>query len=63
MRIAQINLGAIEIPPKSWGAIEKVIWNYKLELEKLGHTVDVVFPWELYDGNTLKYDIDRKSVV
>jgi autotransporter strand-loop-strand O-heptosyltransferase len=57
MRIAQINLGAIEIPPKSWGAIEKVIWNYKLQLEKLGHTVDVVFPWELYDGDTLKYDI------
>jgi autotransporter strand-loop-strand O-heptosyltransferase len=57
MKIAQINLGAIEIPPKSWGAIEKVIWNYKLELEKLGHQVDVVFPWELYDENGLKYDI------
>lgn len=57
MRIAQINLGAIEIPPKSWGAIEKVIWNYKLQLEKLGHTVDVVFPWELFDHNGLKYDI------
>jgi autotransporter strand-loop-strand O-heptosyltransferase len=58
MRIAQINLGTIEIPPKSWGAIEKVIWNYKLELEKLGHQVDIVFPWELYDNaGDLKYDI------
>lgn len=57
MRIAQINLGAIEIPPKSWGAIEKVIWNYKLQLEKLGHTVDVVFPWELWENGKLKYDI------
>jgi autotransporter strand-loop-strand O-heptosyltransferase len=58
MRIAQINLGTIEIPPKSWGAIEKVIWNYKLQLEKLGHFVDVVFPWELHDSNgNLKYDI------
>lgn len=57
MKIAQINLGAIEIPPKSWGAIEKVIWNYKLQLEKLGHTVDVVFPWQLFDNNGLKYDI------
>lgn len=57
MKIAQINLGAIEIPPKSWGAIEKVIWNYKIYLENLGHTVDVVFPWELYDGDKLKYDI------
>lgn len=57
MRIAQINLGTIEIPPKSWGAIEKVIWNYKLQLEKLGHTVDIVYPWQLYDENGLKYDI------
>lgn len=57
MRIAQINLGVIEIPPKSWGAIEKVIWNYKLQLEKLGHTVDVVFPWELHENGKLKYDI------
>jgi len=57
MKIAQINLGTIEIPPKGWGAIEKVIWNYKIELEKLGHTVDVVYPWELYDSNGLKYDI------
>jgi len=58
MRIAQINLGTIEIPPKSWGAIEKVIWNYKLQLEKLGHTVDVVFPWEVLDEHGKpKYDI------
>jgi len=57
MKIAQINLGLIEIPPKSWGAIEKVIWNYKLELEKLGNQVDIVYPWELYDGDKLKYDI------
>ena len=56
MKIAQINLGAIEIPPKSWGAIEKVIWNYKLQLEKLGHTVDVVFPWQLFDNNGLTMD-------
>lgn len=58
MKIAQINLGSIEIPPKSWGAIEKVIWNYKIQLEKLGHEVDIVFPWELYDEKgDLKYDI------
>jgi len=57
MKIAQINLGAIEIPPKSWGAIEKVIWNYKIQLEKLGHTVEIVFPWEIFDNGKLKYDI------
>jgi len=57
MNIAQINLGTIEIPPKSWGAIEKVIWNYKLQLEKMGHNVDIVYPWELHENGKLKYDI------
>jgi autotransporter strand-loop-strand O-heptosyltransferase len=57
MKIALINLGAIEIPPKSWGAIEKIMWNYKLQLEKLGHTVDIVFPWEIMENGKQKYDI------
>ena len=57
MKIALINLGTIEIPPKSWGAIEKVMWNYKLQLEKLGHTVDIVFPWEIMENGKQKYDI------
>ena len=57
MKIALINLGTIEIPPKSWGAIEKIIWNYKLQLEKLGHTVDIVFPWEIMENGKQKYDI------
>lgn len=57
MKIAQINLGLIEIPPKSWGAIEKVIWNYKLELEKMGHQCDIVYPWQLFADGKLQYDI------
>jgi len=36
MKITQITPGLIEIPPKGWGAIEKIIWNYNLELSKLG---------------------------
>ena len=31
----------MEIPPKGWGAVEILIWNHKLELEKLGHKVDI----------------------
>jgi autotransporter strand-loop-strand O-heptosyltransferase len=57
MKIALINLGLIEIPPKSWGAIEKVIWNYKLQLEKLGNVVDVVYPSETIENGQQKYDI------
>jgi len=43
--ILLVNPGVMEIPPKSWGAIEKVIWNYKIQLEKLGHNVDIDVPW------------------
>jgi len=57
MKIALINLGLIEIPPKSWGAIEKIIWNYKIQLEKLGHQVDIVYPNELVENGKQKYDI------
>ena len=47
MKICQVNPGLISIPPNGWGAVEKIIWNYKLGLEKLGHTVDIRFPDEI----------------
>ena len=44
LKILQVSPGeSIPIPPNGWGAIEKIIWNYKLEMEKLGHKVD--FMW------------------
>ena len=42
MRICQVTPGNIEIPPKGWGAIEKIIWEYKLALERRGHQVDIL---------------------
>jgi len=54
LKICHISPGNIEIPPKGWGAIEKVIWNYKIQLEKLGHTVDICVPQKFVDKN---YDI------
>lgn len=43
MRIALIGPGKIvTIPPKGWGAIESLIWDYKVHLERLGHQV-VIF--------------------
>jgi len=30
------------IPPKGWGAIESLIWDYKLNLEWLGHEVQII---------------------
>jgi autotransporter strand-loop-strand O-heptosyltransferase len=43
MKIAQVNLGLLPIPPNGWGATEKIIWEYKIELEKLGHEVDIPY--------------------
>lgn len=31
----------MSIPPKSWGAVEIIIWNHQKYLEKVGHTVTV----------------------
>jgi glycosyltransferase involved in cell wall biosynthesis len=41
MKIALIAGGHGSIPPQGWGAVENLIWNYKLQLEALGHTVDI----------------------
>lgn len=30
------------IPPKGWGAVESLIWDYKLTLDKLGHSVLII---------------------
>jgi autotransporter strand-loop-strand O-heptosyltransferase len=54
MKIAQINPGHMAIPPQNWGAVEKIIWYYYLELKKLGHEVDILNMNELGSG---KYDI------
>jgi len=54
MKIAHIQPSVISIPPNGWGAIEKIIWEYKQELEKLNHTVDIV---NLNDFNADTYDI------
>jgi autotransporter strand-loop-strand O-heptosyltransferase len=54
MRIVQINPGHMEIPPKNWGAVEKIIWYYSLELKKLGHEVDIKYLNEINPG---EYDI------
>lgn len=37
MNIALVGPGIIEIPPKGWGAVESLIWDYATELGELGH--------------------------
>ena len=42
MRISIIGPGIMPIPPTGWGAVEILIWDQKLALEKLGHEVNIV---------------------
>ena len=41
MKITQIETGILPIPPNGWGAVEKIIWEYKQRLEKLGNEVPI----------------------
>jgi len=52
MKITQVTPGIITIPPNGWGAIEKVVWNYKLALESFGHTCDIKYLDEVDVNNT-----------
>lgn len=36
MKVISVHPGILPIPPKNWGAIEKCIWNYHLNFQKLG---------------------------
>jgi glycosyltransferase involved in cell wall biosynthesis len=55
MKIAQINPGCgIPIPPPSWGAIEKIVWEFIVNLKSLGHQVDLKWANEVQPG---EYDL------
>ena len=42
MKISIGGPGIMPIPPTGWGAVEILIWDQKLALEKLGHQVNIV---------------------
>lgn len=42
MRISLIGPGIMPIPPTGWGAVEILVWDTKIALEELGHTVQIV---------------------
>ena len=42
MKIAIVGPGIMPIPPTGWGAVEILIWDSKIALEKLGHQVKIV---------------------
>lgn len=43
MKVVQITPGVISIPPNGWGAVEKIIWEYKQVLDSLGYPTDIMY--------------------
>jgi glycosyltransferase involved in cell wall biosynthesis len=55
MKICQVDPGCgIPIPPPSWGAIEKIVWEFYNNLKELGHEVDIKMSGQINPG---EYDI------
>jgi len=42
MKITFVGPGEINIPPNGWGALETVVWNQFVNLQKMGHTVNII---------------------
>ena len=47
MEVIQVATGLITIPPNGWGAVERLIWEYKQNLEKLNVSVHIKYMNEL----------------
>lgn len=54
MKVCQVVTGLIPVPNNRWGATEKVMWNYKICLERLGVECDVKY---LNEVDKSQYDI------
>ena len=52
MKIIQVNLGLLPIPPNGWGAVEKIIWDYHQLLNKKGLECQIKYL------NEIKYSDD-----
>lgn len=50
MRIVNVTPGLIPIPPNGWGAVEKIIWETHLNLQKLGHESSILYRNEVKNG-------------
>lgn len=50
LKIANITPGLLPIPPNGWGAVEKIIWETHLNLQKLGHHSEIRYLNEVDDS-------------
>lgn len=42
MKIAIVGPGIMSIPPRGWGAVESLIWDYTEEIINCGHEVEII---------------------
>jgi autotransporter strand-loop-strand O-heptosyltransferase len=54
MKILQVKLSTMPIPPNGWGAVEKIIWEYTQALRILGHECRFEY---INEANLDEYDI------
>lgn len=52
MKVIQVHLGLLPIPPNGWGAVEKIIWEYHQNLNSIG------LPCEIKYLNDINYTDD-----
>ena len=51
MKIAQVNPGCgIPVPPPTWGAIEKIVWEFHTNFLNLGHESKIKWANEVQNG-------------
>lgn len=48
-RVVQVTPGIMPIPSKGWGAVEKIIWEYKKQLDFLGYETTIAYADEVVD--------------
>lgn len=58
MNLAFVCAGDINVPPRSWGAVEIVVWEYYKNLMSLGHKVKI---YNIKDIEWVKKDIEKSN--
>ena len=54
MKVVQVHLGLLPIPPNGWGAIEKIIWDYYNKLNEKGLECEIKYLNDIkYNDNTI----------
>jgi autotransporter strand-loop-strand O-heptosyltransferase len=59
MKICQVTVGLLPIPPNGWGAVEKIIWEYHCNSNEFGHKSEIKYLNDVVKEN---YDVVHQHV-